>query len=157
MTGDPRPGRRTEVHLSRRATCIVWPSAGPPTGLLSSEVNAFRKAQAARGNYQTATRDRVAALISRQPVAYAFYAAETDRIKIGMTANLLNRWAKLEREAGCYRQLVSVWPSPHPLDVERALHLRWSDHRVFGEWFSAAPVLADLRADFDAINQLQPS
>jgi hypothetical protein len=76
---------------------------------------------------------------------YALHCKATDLVKLGRTSNLFGRWAYLEAESGNPLQLVAVWRAPDCTSFERALHERFTTHRVSGEWFSADAVLAFLR------------
>lgn len=75
-----------------------------------------------------------------------------DWVKIGRTTDLTTRLAAL-REPGCKTAMPLGMVITEPLvllatydggDMERLMHRWYSEHRVAGEWFHAAPVLADM-------------
>lgn len=166
MKHAPRPGRRARTYLDagRRVSFVTWGAPRPfgrwdTWGLAASagayQMNCFRRlpdfkdrlAWAPDGSREH--RDaRLAAAIDELvsgDIAYAFCNNSAQLIKIGRTTNLRRRWAKLENESGDLRQLLCVWRCPDSRALERELHARWIDHRSFGEWFAAPPLLDDLQ------------
>ncbi len=150
-----RPGRRTWAYLDpTRQTALVvwgrprrsgrWDEWAPAMSAGAYQVNCYRRAasEADRAG------DLARSLTRRVDgdVAYAFYSHPAKQIKVGRTTDLRRRWAKLENESGQLRQLLCVWACPDSRALERELHARWADHRVFGEWFQADPLLADIRS-----------
>lgn len=159
-----RPGRRTWVYLGAQTSCVIWGQQRPfgrwshwdvAHRAFSYEMTCVLKLPSDRDlrNMQEwddgLSRDvrlglNIADLV-RGDVAYTFYSRPSHAVKIGRTTDILRRWAKLENESGQLRQLLCLWRCPSSRDMERELHGRWSQHRTVGEWFSADPVLADLR------------
>ena len=162
-------GRRSFVYVNGRAACVIW---GRRKGsawrswdavhtFSAFQMSCYRKLPQVGGRrdrngdptWEVACGQSVARLVGgddissasrSSDVVYAFYSHESRCVKIGRTSDLLRRWTKLEHESGQRRQLLSVWRTPSAPDFEHELHIRWLAHRTFGEWFNAAPVLADL-------------
>lgn len=80
-------------------------------------------------------------------------------VKIGVSLQPLGRLAALQ--AGSPISLEVIWRigCPNARKLERALHRRYKAHRAHGEWFTAAPVLADLAglADLGAFQFQAPN
>lgn len=83
---------------------------------------------------------------ARAPLARAsvYFVRGADKVKVGIAVDPELRLANLRLECPVPLALVRVVAAPHARTLERALHRRWAEHRSHGEWFDAAPVLADL-------------
>ena len=162
-------GRRTWVYVDphRRHSCVVWGGPRPFGGwdpwavshgfsafeatcyrnrsMYADRIDGDRTAAARAFERVLASHDLVPGRVAPGDVVYAFYSHESKSVKVGRTTDLHRRWKKLEHESGQMRQLVAMWRSPDSRAFEHELHMRWLEFRVFGEWFTAEPVLADLR------------
>lgn len=150
MNRVPVTGRRVWKSFGDYASCLVfglstgdgrWKQWDFSHAFSAYEMNLYRRGEV-RG--EAGRRATAVAESMTSPIAYAFYARESEQVKIGRTTNLLARWTKLENESGSHRQLLAVWRGVNAVLVERQLHDRWLAHRAIGEWFQADPVVADL-------------
>ena len=73
--------------------------------------------------------------ISRQ-VTVVYYLRFGDRIKIGTSRDLRQRIAGIPHD-----EILAL--EPGGVDLERRRHAQFSDHRITGEWFAAAPALLE--------------
>lgn len=155
---------RAFVHLDKRLTrCVVLTSDHTATHKFSAfEISAARKAtaydlRAMRSRTELRDKSDSIALRTRDALekgdcCYAFYCKPTHQVKLGRTGDLFGRWSKLETEAGRLLQLLAVWHTDTPGAAERLLHDRFAEHRTYGEWFAADPVIDWLR-DIAGITQ----
>jgi hypothetical protein len=72
---------------------------------------------------------------------YFIEAEGTGRIKIGVANCARSRLKGLECSCPVDLRLLGVIPTDKTGALERELHLRFAEHRVKGEWFTAAPEL----------------
>ena len=146
--------RRNWVSLDSRFTsCVVLDAQdGVKHALRSYELSSARKATAydlksrppGSGPQWLETARRTRRILDGE-CCYAFYCKPTMTVKIGLTTNLLDRWARLETQGGRPLQLAAVWQGCDIRSHERALHDRFAAHRGLGEWFAADPVIEALR------------
>jgi hypothetical protein len=88
------------------------------------------------------------------------YVIGTDEhVKIGFTANPRRRLSGFQTASPAELTLFYLIDSPDAAHLEAALHVRYAQHRRQGEWFDAAPVLADLAelAELGAHEFLNPA
>ena len=132
--------RRSYVQLDSAGTrCIVMNDQGTLTVRLSAYELSLLK-RSARGSNEEQRRAAMVATLSG-PCCYAFYAKQTHMVKIGMTQNVIRRWAEVENRSGMAIQLMAVWHTAEPRRYERSLHDRFSAWRGLGEWFAADEVI----------------
>lgn len=146
--------RRSWIALDARSTrCIVLNCDGKMVHRLTAyELTTARNASAydlraehyTLGPHKLETARRIRQTL-RAECCYAFYCKATDSVKLGRTTNIFKRWAHLENQGGRLLQLVAVWQATNCSKHERELHDQFAAHRRIGEWFDAAPILADLR------------
>lgn len=147
--------RRSWVALDPRGTrCVVLDDKGVVQSALSAyELSRAREADAyTLAHYRDARRPSHAVRVTLRAVAaltgeccYGFYCKPTKQVKIGRTADVFKRWSQLESSAGRPLQLVAAWKTDQSRELERDLHKHFADARRMGEWFTAEPVLTELR------------
>ena len=71
---------------------------------------------------------------------YFIQGQETQRIKIGVSHDVVNRLQKLQTGASERLELLAVVEAGGA-ELERELHARFGKDRTHGEWFEAAPAL----------------
>ena len=74
------------------------------------------------------------------------------RIKIGYTTKAANRLASIR--AACPYQVKFLGQMEGDLSTEKALHERFAEHAVIGEWFEPAP---ELMAFCSSLDQQAPN
>lgn len=91
---------------------------------------------------------------AHEPLVY-FFQRSDDSIKIGTTVNIQSRQSSLETGSG---PLVLLGTIAGGYTTEQALHRKFAEHRIHGEWFNPAPEILELankaqeaaRAAYDA-------
>jgi len=92
---------------------------------------------------------------------YFIYAAEINRVKIGTSNDPEMRLYALSKQAPCEYTIIGLTQGDY--DVEQAIHERFAQYRVYGEWFTYSPEIADYVArytvkhtdDLEAIRGMQ--
>lgn len=79
-------------------------------------------------------------------VIYFVEAPSTGLVKIGFTTNLKARLYSLRGGGGAAVVMRLVKAIPGSRRVEAAMHRRFKAHRVRGEWFTLAPIRAEIEA-----------
>jgi hypothetical protein len=80
----------------------------------------------------------------RRRTVYLVVALDSGLVKIGVAGNVARRLRELRREVGAAR-LVALFPGTRA--DERALHRRFSELRVHGEWFRDDPAIRQAFAE----------
>ena len=76
--------------------------------------------------------------------------AENGLVKIGKTCNVAERFRQIDGISPINLRLLFVIESEKAGDIEQALHERYSDFRVKGEWFSLdAATIERIRSEYD--------
>ncbi len=75
-------------------------------------------------------------------MVYFIQDTHTGNVKIGCAADPQARLATLQ--TGCPSMLILLGAIPGGLEGERALHSRFREHRVRGEWYRPAPAILSL-------------
>lgn len=83
---------------------------------------------------------------------YFILAPELNRVKIGLAQKPWERLSKLQTDCPCDVQLVAFIQGD--LAAEQALHQRFAQQRVRGEWFNLIGPLLDYVATLDAAKPL---
>jgi hypothetical protein len=82
--------------------------------------------------------------------SYVYYIRFGERIKIGVTTNLMNRLDQLP-----YDEILTVEPGYRDLEQQR--HREFRTCRVNGEWFAKTPeLLQHIQSVMDRENELGP-
>ena len=77
---------------------------------------------------------------------YVIKNLELDRVKIGYSINVKNRFIGIRSQSGCEMELVYSTPYiDDAIGLEELAHIEFSKYRGIGEWFS---VDADLVVEF---------
>jgi hypothetical protein len=156
-----RAGQRTKVRIGigKQFSCIVWGDVvGGETWnlyvqLTAFEINCYRKLPTVVTcdsytvgpvPHHVKVGRAVDSMIKAEEYVYALRNHLSRAVKIGRTADLRRRWAKLEMESGNLLQLVSIWRTANSRRLERQLHERWAAERRLGEWFADDLVLRDI-------------
>lgn len=75
---------------------------------------------------------------------YFIRCKATGLVKIGLSGNPRSRLSKMQSDSPGELEVLGI--EPGGLERERALHNRFADHRIRGEWFSpTAEILAHAR------------
>ena len=83
-----------------------------------------------------------------QPCVYFVQQGSTGPIKIGRSKN--PRYRVRELSCGSCEPLNLLATTPGWEAEERALHMRFAQHRIRGEWFAPAPELVSLIEEINA-------
>lgn len=143
-------GRRSYVMLGVSSRGVIWRADGRLQRLLSGyELTCMRNMASKSAPDDYASREEVIGhdvrTLTRGDVCYAFYAKATDRVKIGRTADLPERWRRLETASGTLMQLLSVWHCDNSRKLESELFAHYAEHRTIGEWFHSELIIKDLK------------
>lgn len=96
---------------------------------------------------------RFARQSGRESIVYFAHRAADNCVKIGFTRNWLQREKDFRQTRNGGTTVVLLGTIPGDKTVELAIHKRFAQHRIRGEWFAAAP---DLLA-FIASDTMPPS
>lgn len=72
---------------------------------------------------------------SKSGWVYLIHAEGTNRYKIGRTIDISRRVAELTYQSPYPLEIISYFKSDYPSEDELALHEKFADRRVHGEWF----------------------
>lgn len=148
-------GRRAHVLIGRDSRCVILDEKHRVMRRVTAyEATCLRMmpAKSARTDFRGNPINREASIgmelmqLIKGDVCYAFYAKPTHSVKIGRSANLIQRWMSLEATAGMLLQLLVVWKCENSKELESTLFRRYRESRTLGEWFTAEGVLSDLQS-----------
>lgn len=68
-----------------------------------------------------------------QPPGHVYFIKRRSLVKIGFSVNPTSRIKTLELQAGQKVKIIGIFPGT--VEDEHALHAKFKQHRVMGEWF----------------------
>ncbi len=111
---------------------------------VNSEVMRFVNSSSAVPDKRQHAYDWVVEMLTG-PCCYAIYDPYSGGVKIGKTSNVVSRRVGLMTGNIHELHIIDIWKTDTPSQLESRLHSKFRDHRVRGEWFSAADVLPSLQ------------
>lgn len=133
----PRTGSQ---HASNHYPALEKGGLGPPEASVCAAHQGPRDGHLDRRRRPDPVRQRC----NMTSIIY-FVRSSAGPIKIGVTKNIRNRLQQIQGQSPHKVSLISAFCGSSVL--EREIHKRFSDGRLFGEWFSCSPQLIAYAAD----------
>lgn len=89
----------------------------------------------------------------RDSVVYVIGSADIAPVKIGVTISPQSRLKQLQ--PGAMARLEVLWTTPGDTTLERTLHARFDEYRVYGEWFDLTSIGDPVAVVQDAVRDVQ--
>jgi len=86
-------------------------------------------------------------------VVYVIGSADMAPVKIGVTISPQSRLKQLQ--PGAMARLEVLWTTPGDTTLERTLHARFDEYRVYGEWFDLTSLGVPVAVVQEAVRDLQ--
>jgi hypothetical protein len=134
------------VHKENGNWRVKWRASGKQRSqTFGSEEDARAFEASVRRRKETASERNALRWHANASDEQVYFVVGADKLKIGVSIDpALLRLADLQ--TGSPVSLSIAWrvTCPNARQLEAALHRRYAEHRSHGEWFDAAPILADI-------------